>query len=395
MFTPFLLGVLIAYMLQPGVEWLVRHHMPRGLAALLMMLLFALLVTLLCCSCSPQSRGKGPSLRSACPTSWRSWSAWLHPKLNFLGLGKSLDLGNVREMLAGQREGIGYTVTLAAWRYLRTSGNAMVTVLSMGVLVPLVLFYLLYDRHEALARMESFVPRRWVGKTRQLVREMDRMLSQYLRGQLLVMGVLAVYYPIALTIAGFEIALPVGVFTGLAVFIPYVGFATGLALALLAALLQFGRELERQRGPRPSLGLPVHRYRVWQACRRRELYKENWIDWHELEKASKIEAFGFLDAQLKRATLTISAPGGVDFWPDHLPPSHPALCLLQRRDPAEMHLLNAPREGLDLLATPERTARPSWITTVPEPPAQPLAGVAAPPPAAPVPKLPFWMECAI
>ena len=134
-------------------------------------------------------------------------------------------------------------------------------------------------------------------------------------------------------------------------------------------------------------------YRVWQACRRRELYKENWIDWHELEKASKIEAFGFLDAQLKRATLTISAPGGVDFWPDHLPPSHPALCLLQRRDPAEMHLLNAPREGLDLLATPERTARPSWITTVPEPPAQPLAGVAAPPPAAPVPKLPFWMEC--
>jgi predicted PurR-regulated permease PerM len=66
------------------------------------------------------------------------------------------------------------------------------------------------------------------------------MLAQYLRGQMLVMGVLAAFYPIALTIAGFEIALPVGVFTGLAVFIPYVGFATGLALALLAALLQFG-----------------------------------------------------------------------------------------------------------------------------------------------------------
>ncbi|CAE6833492.1 hypothetical protein LMG22931_06915 [Paraburkholderia nemoris] len=43
-----------------------------------------------------------------------------------------------------------------------------------------------------------------------------------------------------MTVAGFEIALPVGLFTGLAVFIPYIGFATGLALALLAALLQFG-----------------------------------------------------------------------------------------------------------------------------------------------------------
>jgi Tc toxin complex TcA C-terminal TcB-binding domain len=139
-------------------------------------------------------------------------------------------------------------------------------------------------------------------------------------------------------------------------------------------------------------------YRVWQACKRRELYKENWIDWLELEKTSKIEAFGFLDEQLKRATLTIAVPGGVDYWPDHLPPSHPALCLLQHRDPAEMQLLPAPREGLDLLATPERDARPSWITTVPEPavPPSPL-GVAPVPaaPALPAPKLPFWMECAI
>jgi hypothetical protein len=130
-------------------------------------------------------------------------------------------------------------------------------------------------------------------------------------------------------------------------------------------------------------------YHVWQACKRRELYKENWIDWHEHERAETIEAFGFLNEQLKRATLTIATPGGVDFWPDQLPPSHPGLCLLQRRDPAEMRILPAAREGLNLLATPERDARPSWITTVPDLNA-PLP--AAAPAAA---KLPFWMECAI
>jgi hypothetical protein len=129
-------------------------------------------------------------------------------------------------------------------------------------------------------------------------------------------------------------------------------------------------------------------FRVWQACKRRELYKENWIDWTELEKAERIEAVGFLDEQLKRATLTIAVPGGVDWWPDHLPPSHPALCLLQRRDPAEMQLLPAPREGLDLLARPERDARPSWITAVPEPGLRGGAG-------GPALKLPFWIEAAI
>jgi predicted PurR-regulated permease PerM len=116
----------------------------------------------------------------------------------------------------------------------------MITIVGNVVLVPLVLFYLLYDRHQMFLRMENLVPRRWLGKTREFVIEIDRMLSQYLRGQLLVMGVLAAFYPIALTVAGFEIAFPLGLFTGLAVFIPYVGFAVGLALALLAALLQFG-----------------------------------------------------------------------------------------------------------------------------------------------------------
>ena len=65
------------------------------------------------------------------------------------------------------------------------------------------------------------------------------MLGHYLRGQLMVMGALALYYTLALALAGFELAVPVGVFTGLAIFIPYLGFGLGLVLALLAGLLQF------------------------------------------------------------------------------------------------------------------------------------------------------------
>jgi predicted PurR-regulated permease PerM len=69
--------------------------------------------------------------------------------------------------------------------------------------------------------------------------ETDEVLGQYLRGQLLVMGVLAVLYTVALALVGLNLALPIGVFTGLAVFVPYLGFGLGLVLALLAALLEF------------------------------------------------------------------------------------------------------------------------------------------------------------
>jgi predicted PurR-regulated permease PerM len=238
--TPFLLGAILAYILQPGVAWMVRRRMPRGLAALLMMLVFSLLMTLLVLLVLAVIQKEGPQLKQQVPVLFTHVSAWLQPKLALLGLADSLDFASIRDLVMGQLEGSAQTVALYVWTSIRTSGNVMMTVVGNLVMVPLVLFYLLYDWNRMLARMQIVVPRRWLEKTLQLARDMDQMLSQYLRGQLLVMAVLAVYYAVALSVAGFEIALPVGIFTGLAVFIPYIGFATGLALALLAALLQFG-----------------------------------------------------------------------------------------------------------------------------------------------------------
>ena len=68
------------------------------------------------------------------------------------------------------------------------------------------------------------------------------MLGQYLRGQLLVMLILAVYYSVGLALFGLDLALPIGIFTGLAIFVPYLGFGLGLILATLAGLLEFAAQ---------------------------------------------------------------------------------------------------------------------------------------------------------
>ncbi len=83
------------------------------------------------------------------------------------------------------------------------------------------------------------VPRRWAAQSMNIAHEVDGLLAQYLRGQLTVMLALAFYYSVALALAGFDVALPVGILTGLLVFIPYLGFGLGLVLALIAAVLQF------------------------------------------------------------------------------------------------------------------------------------------------------------
>jgi predicted PurR-regulated permease PerM len=121
----------------------------------------------------------------------------------------------------------------------KVGGVALLGWLVTLSLVPIALFYLLLDWHGVLVRIESAIPRRWVQRAVGLAREVDSLLAQYLRGQLSVMLVLCLYYSAALAIAGLDVAVPVGIITGLLIFIPYIGFGLGLVLALLAALLQY------------------------------------------------------------------------------------------------------------------------------------------------------------
>jgi len=119
-------------------------------------------------------------------------------------------------------------------------GSVFFSVLANLLLIPLVLFYLLVDWDRLVAACVHLVPLPWRDTFIRLGREVDQVLGQYLRGQLSVMLVMAGFYACGLLLAGYQLALPIGVFTGLAMFIPYVGYGLGLVLALLAGSLQLG-----------------------------------------------------------------------------------------------------------------------------------------------------------
>ena len=122
---------------------------------------------------------------------------------------------------------------------LKTGGLLLISVIVNIALIPVVMFYLLRDWHMIWGRVFGLVPHRWRGKTRQIVVEIDGVLAEFLRGQGMVMVSLALYYVIGLSIAGLQFSLPIGILTGLLVFIPYVGFGLGFVLGMLAALLQW------------------------------------------------------------------------------------------------------------------------------------------------------------
>ncbi len=238
--TPFALAAILAYLLSPGVDWLEARRLPRWAAVLAMIFLLLLLLLGLVLILIPVLQKEAAQLQSQLPGLISKLNQAVAPKLQeWFGLAIRFDAQTLRELLA-ERVGSQQDLIARIFAHAREGGIALLGVLGTLFLVPIVLFYALLDWHDLRRRAEALIPRRWHGQTVAMLGEIDGLLAQFLRGQLTVMLVLAAYYSVALAIAGFQTALPVGILTGLLIFIPYVGFAFGLVLAILAALLQFG-----------------------------------------------------------------------------------------------------------------------------------------------------------
>jgi predicted PurR-regulated permease PerM len=237
--TPFLIAAVLAYALHPAVQALARRGLPRALAVSLVVVLALFMGLALALLVVPILASELPLLRDQLPVLAERVNRQLTPWLNHWGLQVQLDVASIKAVVVRTLDGNLQDWLSRALSSARIGGSIVLAVVGNLVLVPVVLFYLLLDWPRLMARLQQLVPPRMRGGVDSFLGECDAVLGQYLRGQLLVMLMLASYYALALALAGFELALPVGIFTGLSIFIPYLGFGLGLLLALLAAVLQF------------------------------------------------------------------------------------------------------------------------------------------------------------
>jgi predicted PurR-regulated permease PerM len=240
--TPFVLAACIAYFLDPVATRMARLGMGRGLAALLLVtgvMAAALLAILLL---YPLIIGQVGTLLARLPSYIAGIGSALQEALAALEerLGPEAVLDTrLRDLAVSQMGAILSFIGTSATRLIG-GGYAIFSVFTLVVVTPVVAFYLLRDWPRIMGRMESWLPRRSAATLRQLAKDTDRVLSAWLRGQLLCCALLAVYYAIVLSAVGLELGLMVGLTAGFLTFIPYVGSMTGLAAAILLAMGQFG-----------------------------------------------------------------------------------------------------------------------------------------------------------
>lgn len=239
--APFLLAAILAYILNPMVERLCAKGMPQLGAVLLVMAAGLGLVILLVLTLLPLVREETRQLIDRLPDLLdlinQELAPWLKEKFG-IRIKVYLSPNGLRQLISNNWDSV-QDILSNLLGSAASGGQILLQVASTLLLMPVALFYLLRDWNGLLDRLEHLIPRLWHEKAVSLAKDVDSILAEFLRGQLLVMAILAVYYSSALAIAGSDFALPLGLLTGLLIFIPYLGFATGFVLALLVALLQF------------------------------------------------------------------------------------------------------------------------------------------------------------
>lgn len=239
---PFVAAWMLAYALTPArksIAVLLGPKAPKALSVVIVEGLFVLALVALISLLTPIVSEELPQLRDQLPIMLTRVQELLEPVLNTLGIQVALDPQSLKALVMNYVDSSWNGLLNHALVSLRLGGSIALTVLGNLVLIPLLLFYFLLDQDAIIDQAAQWIPQRYRGFLVDFLSDVDHLLGQYLRGQLAVMLCMACYYSLALTIIGLHLSLPIGMLTGLMLFIPYVGIGTGFVLALLSSLIQF------------------------------------------------------------------------------------------------------------------------------------------------------------
>lgn len=237
--SPFLVSAFLAYLGDPLVDRLEARRCPRGLAVALLYLVMALVLALAVLFLVPLLNHQVVILVGKIPALISFAQSHLVAKINALGGDlPALNIESVRQAVMAHWQQVGNVAGNVLGEVSR-SGLAIATFLAYLLLVPVVTFYLLRDWDHLMAHCRRLLPRRAEATIMTLIQECDRVLAEFLRGQLLVMLSLGTIYTCGLWLIGLDLSLLIGMGAGLLSFIPYLGCASGIVAAGIAAYAQF------------------------------------------------------------------------------------------------------------------------------------------------------------
>lgn len=232
--APILAAVGIAYLLNPVLDLMTRRGMSRSLGAGLLLVGFVALVTTVLIFAVPRIAEQVTEFIQNLPRFAKNLSDWAETRfgIEVPDDWKAWLQSEDAQHTLGDASAPLRVVALAVVGGL----FSVLGVLAEMLLVPVFAFYFLADWPHLWRRLEHMVPPRRRATVRELVRQIDGVVSNWVRGQAIVTSILAVLYAIGFTIVGMPLSVPVGLVVGALTVIPFVGTFVGAIIAVLVTL---------------------------------------------------------------------------------------------------------------------------------------------------------------
>jgi predicted PurR-regulated permease PerM len=228
--TPFLLGALLAYLINPVVKRLESLYIPHLLSVMLVFLSFFIIILLIVLVLYPYAADQVEIFIARIPDTiyWlkESGMPWLM---------QYIDISSIKAILPATLSKTGWVVST----FLHSGAIAIQSLITF-VLTPVVTFYLLRDWDKVMQYIKSLLPAKVAPTATRFAKDCDDVLSAFLRGQLLVMSCLALIYSVGLSLTGLTFGFTIGLIGGLLSIVPYLGSSFVLITAVIASYLQFG-----------------------------------------------------------------------------------------------------------------------------------------------------------
>jgi predicted PurR-regulated permease PerM len=240
--TPFFVALTLAYLLDPVVQGLERLRLPRGAACILVLLGVVGIITALMLVIYPAVSVELETLISEIPHYLATLQEWLTPLIKRVSQMDPARISGLLQEILQRFEGLPLQIlrTLSGLvvSTLATLGGILSLALNVFV-IPVATFYFLRDFSRMREAFPTFLPvsyRQWVMAK---LAEIDRLLSSFVHGQLMVALILMVLYSIGLTIVGTPSSFMFGILTGTANIVPFMGLIVGFLPATLLTFLRY------------------------------------------------------------------------------------------------------------------------------------------------------------
>jgi predicted PurR-regulated permease PerM len=236
---PFVVGMMLAYLLTPIVSTLERAGINRALATLTITLLivtgFAAFILIML----PVLDGEVTAFVQAFPSYLARMQTLAteanRPWLRTI-LGHELPAKQSSAQIWTTVGGHSFDDIL---RFLWSGGNALLSFVSLLVVTPIVAIYLTIDWNRMITTIESWILPQHRDEVRALGCEINDAVAGFVRGQAVICIVLCVLYATALRSIGLHHGIAIGLIAGLISFVPYLGAGTGFVVSMSVAVAQF------------------------------------------------------------------------------------------------------------------------------------------------------------